>query len=297
MFCGRNDFFKAYYAFFGPDPRRVLAIVADEQPGVGRPGCCSNWPRRCCGTAISRSSWRPTSRTGSHRSRCRRSARRCRTVRKVRRTLELLGAGKPASGDARRPFRAGPGPPGAPRCIAAESTPGELMAAPRDWRAGRSARAGQGRRRQHESVERAEGRAIILLDRMEQYGELLSEVMFGMLDGFGFGTSDEPVPAVLALAMGQPANTIVKDTLERFAPRSWSLRCPRALRLQCRRRPAGLQLDPAEPAVERFTDRHVLNDQADRGRDMARTFMLTTFKGLPGRSPTRPNSGASPSPS
>ena len=36
VFCGRNDFFKAYYGFFGPNPRPVLAIVADGQPGVGR---------------------------------------------------------------------------------------------------------------------------------------------------------------------------------------------------------------------------------------------------------------------
>ena len=76
-------------------------------------------------------------------------------------------------------------------------------------------------RKRHESVRTAEGRAVILLDMVEKYEKLLPEVIYQMLDGSGFGTSDEPVPAVLALAMGQPATTVVKDALERIASRSW----------------------------------------------------------------------------
>ena len=138
-------------------------------------------------------------------------------------------------------------------------------------------------RKRHESIQRAEGRAVVLLDLVEQYGKLMPEVIYRMLDGSGFGTSEEPVPAVLALAMGQPANTIVKDTLERVASRSWL----RQLQLK----PFDYETDEdllaytwilLNPPPNAFTDRHVLNDRASTEVvHMARGFMRTTFEGLP----------------
>lgn len=289
VFCGRNEFFKAYYGFFGPAPRRVLAIVADEQPGVGRTRLLLELAAQMLRDghipivlASDEPDWKPPQSLQAFGETLR------RTIRKVRRTLELGSA--PESqlalllGDRSAP---GQGQLSLRGDIADELGPGgELtavalrLAMQADLR-----RLVKDARRQHESVERAEGRAIILLDLMEQYGELLPEVMYRMLDGSGFGTSDEPVPAVLALAMGQPANTIVKDTLERVASRSWLRQLP----LEPFDFNAGEDLLAyswilLNPPPSAFTVRHVLNDQADlKVVSMARTFMRTTFKGLPGR--------------
>ena len=138
-------------------------------------------------------------------------------------------------------------------------------------------------RKRHESVRRAEGRAVILLDLVEKYEKLLPEVIYQMLDGSGFGTSDEPVPAVLALAMGQPTTTVVKDALERIASRSWLY--------QLQLKPFDSETDEdllayswilLNPPPSVFTDRHVLNDRANADVvGMARLMMQEMFGGLP----------------
>jgi hypothetical protein len=106
-----------------------------------------------------------------------------------------------------------------------------------------------------------------------------------MLDGYGFGSRDEPVPAVLAVAMGQPANTIVKDTLERVATWSWV---------------SQLTLKPFDSETEEdllayswillnpppnfSIGRHFLNYGVGRyAVEMARNFMQGEFCGLPGK--------------
>ncbi len=287
VFCGRNEFFKAYYGFFGPAPRRVLAIVADQQPGVGRTRLLLELAAQMLRDghipiilASDEPDWKPPQSLQAF------GEMLGRTIRKVRRTLDLGSA--PESqlalllGD-----RSAPGQLSLRDDIAEELGPGgELtavalrLAMQADLR-----RLVKDARRRHESVERAEGRAIVLLDLMEQYGELLPEVMYRMLDGSGFGTSDEPVPAVLALAMRQPANTIVKDTLERVASRSWLRQLPlRPFDFNSGEDLLAYSWILLNPPPSAFTLRHVLNDQADkRVVNMARGVMERTFKGLPGR--------------
>ena len=230
VFYGRNEFFEAYYGFFAPAPRRVLAIVADEQRGVGRTRLLLELAAQMLQDgnipvilASDEPGWKPPQSLQAF------GVVLGRAIRKVRRALALgsapgsqlalLLADRSAPGQGQLSLRGD---------IAEELGPdGELtavalrLAMQADLR-----RLVKDARKQHESVRRAEGRAIVLLDLMEQYGELLPEVMYRMLDGAGFGTSDEPVPAVLALAMGQPANAIVKDTLERVASRSWLRQLP-----------------------------------------------------------------------
>jgi hypothetical protein len=297
VFCGRNDFFKAYYAFFGPNPQRVLAIVADGQPGVGRTRLLLELAAQMLRDghipivlASDQPDWQPPQSLREF------AKELARVIREVRRTLDLDFALEPQL-EAMLADRSAPvsGQPALRRDIAAELGPdGELTAAAlrlamqADLR-----RLVKDARKRHESVERAEGRAIVLLDRVEQYRveqqgverreDLLSGVLFEMLDGFGFGTSDEPVPAVLALAMGQPANTVVKDTLEGFARRDYVNPLPLS--------PFNVEVDEdllayswilLNPPPHVFAGRHVLNDRASpEVVDMARDLMLTRFKGLP----------------
>ena len=289
VFCGRNDFFKAYYGFFAPSPRRVLAIVADGQPGVGRTRLLFELAAQMLRDghipimlASDEPGWKPPQSLQAFAEMLRRA------IRKVRRTLDL---GSPPEsqlalllGDR---SAQGPGQPSLRGDIADELGPdGELtaealrLAMQADLR-----RLVKDARKRHESIRRAEGHAVVLLDLVEQYGELLPEVIYRMLDGSGFGTSDQPVPAVLALAMGQPANTIVKDTLERVASRSWLCQLPL--------KPFDFDSDEdllayswilLNPPPSVFTDRHVLNDRASAEVvDMARGFMWELFKGLPRR--------------
>ena len=289
VFCGRNEFFKAYYGFFGPAPRRVLAIVADAQPGVGRTRLLLELAAQMLRdghipiiVTSDEPSWKPPQSLQAF------GETLGRTIRKVRRTLDLGSA--PESqlalllGDRSAP---GQGQLSLRGDIADELGPGgELtavalrLAMQADLR-----RLVKDARKRHESVDRAQGRAIVLLDLMEQYGDLLPEVIYRMLDGAGFGTSDEPVPAVLALAMGQPANTIVKDTLERVASRNWLRQLPlKPFDFNSGEDVLAYSWILLNPPPSAFSARHVLNDQADlKVVGMARRFMRTTFNGLPGR--------------
>lgn len=66
------------------------------------------------------------------------------------------------------------------------------------------------------------GRAMVLIDGFEQYPAPVVEAVFDdMLDGFGFGDADEPVPVVLALAKNPDSGPLVHDLMERAATSSW----------------------------------------------------------------------------
>jgi len=286
VFCGRNEFFKAYYSFFGPAPRRVLVVVADEQRGVGRTRLLLELAAQMLRDGhipiiltSDEPDWKPPQSLQAFGEMLR------RTIRDVRHTLDLKSA--PESqlalllGD-----RSAPGQPSLRRDIAEELESGELtVMALRLAIEADLGRLVKDARNKHESIKRAEGRAIILLDQMEHYGELLPKVILRMLDGFGFGTSDEPVPAVLALAMGQPANTIVKDTLERAASRSSLRQLPlRPFDFNSGEDLLAYSWILLNPPPSAFTVRHVLNDQAVKlVVEVLRDVMGTTFEGLPER--------------
>ena len=267
VFCGRNDFFRAYYGFFASSPRRVLAIVTDGQPGVGRTRLLLELATQMLRdghipivVASDDPGWQPPQSLQAFGERLRFA------IREARRALHL-GSGPEGQlamllGD--RSAR-GRGQPSLRREIEAEMGPGgELTAvALRLAMQADLSRLVKDARKRHESVRRAEGRAVILLDLVEKYEKLLPEVIYQMLDGSGFGTSDEPVPAVLALAMGQPATTVVKDALERVASRSWLY--------QLQLKPFDSETDEdllayswilLNPPPNAFIDRHVLNDRA-----------------------------------
>ena len=287
VFCGRNDFFKAYYGFFGPSPRRVLAIVADGQPGVGRTRLLQELAAQMLRDghipiilASDEPGWKPPQSLQAFGDKLRGE------IRKARRALDL-GSAPESQLKLLADHRSAPGPGqlSLHSDIADELGPdGELTAGALRLAIQADLRClVRDARRRHESVRHAEGRAVVLLDLVEQYGKLMPEVIFGMLDGSGFGRSEEPIPAVLALAMGQPANTVVKDVLERVASRSWMN--------QLQLKPFDFEADEdllayswilLNPPPNAFADRHVLNDRASAEVvHIARGFMRTTFEGLP----------------
>ncbi len=289
VFCGRNDFFRAYYGFFASSPRRVLAIVTDGQPGVGRTRLLLELATQMLRdghipiiVASDDPGWQPPQSLQAFGERLRSA------IGEARRALHL-GSGPEGQltmllGD--RSAR-GRGQPSLRREIEAEmGADGELTAvALRLAMQADLGRLVKDARKRHESVRTAEGRAVILLDLVEKYEKLLPEVIYRMLDGSGFGTSDEPVPAVLALAMSQPATTVVKDALERIASRNWLYQLPL--------KPFDFETDEdllayswilLNPPPNAFIDRHVLNDRASvQVVHMVRLLMRTTFNGLPAR--------------
>jgi len=291
VFCSRNEFFDAYYGFFSPvpQPQRVLAIVADGQPGVGRTRLLLE-----LATQMLRDGHIPIMLVSDEPD--------FKAPQSLREFAEKLG---PAISQARRVLQLGSAPesqlallPGVRSALRPGQTPlrrdigaelgaeGELtpvalrMALQADLR-----RLVKDAKKRHVSFRRAEGRAVVLLDQVEQYGGLMSDVIFRMLDPSGFGTSEEPIPAVLALAMGQPANTVVKDALERAASRSWLL--------QKQLKPFDFKTEEdllayswilLNPPPNFSLDRHVLNHQASREvAQMAHGFLWKTFGGLPGK--------------
>ncbi len=286
VFCGRHDFFKAYYGFFNPTPRRVLAIVADGQRGVGRTRLLLELATQMLRDghipiilASDEPGWKPPQSLQMF------GEMLGRAIRKVRRTLDLgspeshlaillSGHNKPDAGQLplRRDIELELGPEGE---LTAEAL---RLAMQADLR-----RLVKDARKKHESVQRAEGRAVVLLDLVEQYEELLPEVVYRMLDGSGFGTSEEPVPAVLALAMGQPANTIIKDTLERAASRSWLLQEPlRPFDFKTEEDLLAYSWILLNPPQNFRIDRHVLNHRASKEVvQIVHGLMRNTFGGLP----------------
>ena len=289
VFCGRNDFFNAYYGFFAPNPRRVLTIVTDGQSGVGRKRLLFELATQMLRDGhipiilVSENpAWKPPQSLQTL------AAMLAKDVRRVRGIMELgsapdsqlalllqdrsgASAGLPMLHDAIRDDLG----------LDGELTPAALRRALQfDLR-----RLVKDARRHHESVRRAEGRAVIVLDQAEQYGPLLGDVIYEMLDEYGFGTKDEPVPSVLAVAMGGPSATIVQDTLERAA--SWSWMC------QLQLKPFDFETEEdllayswilLNPPPNFSIGRHFLNYGVGRSAvEMARNFMQGEFGGLPGK--------------
>jgi CHAT domain len=288
VFCGRNDFFQAYYGFFGPTPQRVLAIVADGQSGVGRTRLLLELATQMLRDGHipiiltpDTPDWKPPQSLREF------AASLADAIRGVRRILDLNTVPESQLAilleDRSAPSR---GQPSLRRDIAIELAPdGELtavalrLALQADLR-----RLLKDARRQHESVQRAEGRVMILLDQVEKYGAVMPELIYRMLDASGFGTSEEPIPAVLALAMGQPTNTVVRDTLEQVASRRWLH--------QVTLKPFDFETEEdllayswilLNPPPNFSIGRYFLNYGASREVvEIARGIMQTMFKGLPG---------------
>jgi hypothetical protein len=292
VFCGRNDFFKAYHGFFDPDPKRVLAVIASGEAGVGRTRLLQELAKQMLRDGhvpIMLTSdgpkWQPPQTVralGDQLSKAIRKARRDLGLGAEQESqLNLLlyppaerGAGQAALD---RDIELELGADGAITAVALRmSLQRDLFRLMKDVR------------ERYDPVVQAHGRAIVLLDSVERYEDLLDEMLGRMLDAWGLGTCDESIPVVLAFAMRQPANTKVGDALERASHKGWLNQLPLT--------PFNLTTDEdllayswivLNPFNKRYPElfshqRHVLNDMASPDVvSMARSLMKDRFAGLP----------------
>ena len=288
VFCGRNDFFSAYHSFFAPNPRRVLAIVTDGQSGIGRKRLLFELAAQMLRDghipitlASENPTWKPPQSLQSF------GMMLAKDIRRVRGILDLGSAPDSQLALLQDHSAAGAGLPMLHDDIRDDLgldgglTPAALRRAMQsDLR-----RLVKDARRQHESIRRAEGRVVIVFDQVEQLGPLLGDVIYEMLDGYGFGTKDEPVPAVLAVAMGQPANTIVKDTLEQVSSWSWVCQLPlKPFDFETEEDLLAYSWILLNPPENFSIGRHFLDYGAGRAAvKIARNFMRDEFGGLPGK--------------
>jgi hypothetical protein len=132
-------------------------------------------------------------------------------------------------------------------------------------------------------IEASNGRAMVLLDSVEQYGPLQDELLSGdLLDGWGLGTEAEPVPVVLAFAGTQPTSIQVTSAVEKVRTH-WFNPLPLTPFDHSSEEDllaySWIALNPFSSALP---DRYVLNDKATQVADrVARKGLEVLFKGLP----------------
>ena len=289
VFCGRNDFFSAYYGFFSPsNPRRVLAVVTDGEHGVGRTRLLFELSAQMLRDghvpiilASKSQNWKPPQSLPGFRGLLVDKIREVRGILELGSApdsqLRLLGQALSEAGagvsllhaDIRDELG-----------LDGELTTDALSLALRfDLR-----RLVKDARAQHESIRAAQGRAVIVLDQMEDYGSLLNDQIYEMLGPNGFGTRDEPVPAVLAVAMGGPTGTFVKDDLERTATWSWIRQLPlKPFDLESEEDLLAYSWFLLNPPQNFAIGRHYLDYKVPGTVKLARNWMRNQFAGLPGR--------------
>jgi CHAT domain len=291
VFCGRNEFFREYYGFFGSTAKRVLAIVGTGDAGVGKTRLLQELAKQMLRDGhvpimltSDNSDWEaPTTVPKLGR-------KLLSVIGNVRGHLELDTVTDGQLALLVYPARARPGRMLKPHIEQLLGEDGEVTApALRLALQDELFELIKEARRKWVPIRQAQGRAVVLLDSVEQYEGLIDKLLRGqLLDGWGLGSSDEPIPVVLAFAMTQPTNTKVMSSLEQAGHKGWLNRLP---------------LSPFDPdkdedllayswiVLNPFTNgypelysnvRHVLSDEAhpDVVR-MARGVMKRTFAGLP----------------
>jgi hypothetical protein len=74
----------------------------------------------------------------------------------------------------------------------------------------------------HEPIRRANGRVVVLLDEVDQYDHAVVSLFDELLDGFGLGTAEEPVPVVLTFSLGGTMDHFLRAVVvERGITRTW----------------------------------------------------------------------------
>lgn len=74
-------------------------------------------------------------------------------------------------------------------------------------------------REKHPETVSKSGRVIVLLDEVHRYDKALTPLFYGLLEDSGLGTSDEPVPVVMALSKATVADPIITDVQETMRAR------------------------------------------------------------------------------
>ena len=77
-------------------------------------------------------------------------------------------------------------------------------------------------RAKHPAIEQANGKAIVLLDEVHEYGEPVINALLGdMIGPYGFGTQKEPVPVVMVFSLAGPAYQILNPVTEKPPAEPW----------------------------------------------------------------------------
>jgi CHAT domain len=286
VFCGRNEFFKAYYGFFGPNPKRVLAIKATADAGVGKTRLLKELGKQMLRdghvpvmlTSDSQKWTPPTSLQALARS-------MDRAIKRTRRhlgfesatdsqlTLLMNWITDPDSSQ----------PPAVPDLDYWLGDSGEMTSLALRLTLQLDLSQLMKDARANEFIRQSNGQAMVLLDSAEQYGPLQDELLSGdLLDGWGLGNEAEPVPVVLAFAGTQPAGVEVMSVVEKVR-QTWFNPLPLApfdhgseedLLAYC-----WIALNPFST---RLPDRYVLNERATPEIiSSAREGLEVFFQGLP----------------
>lgn len=287
VFCGRNEFFKACYGFFGPNAKRVLAIKATADAGVGKTRLLQELAKQMLRdghvpviVTSDRRDWQPPT-----------SLQALTSSMKWAIAASRLHLGLDAAAESQLDLL---------KNRATEHVPGQASLAPdiAYWLGDNGELTAQALRMalqrdlsrmmkdaalKYEVIRQSRSQAIVLLDSAEQCGELLEELLSGgLLDGWGLGTSDEPVPVVLAFATTQPASAQVIAALEKIH-KPWLNTLPLAPFNHDNEEDllvySWIALNPFSADL---TERYVLDHTApELVINAARTNMRLVFKGLP----------------
>ncbi|HEV2706154.1 MAG TPA: CHAT domain-containing protein [Pyrinomonadaceae bacterium] len=74
-------------------------------------------------------------------------------------------------------------------------------------------------RQAHPNVVREDGRVLVMLDEVHRYDKAFIPLFYKLLDDFGLGTDEEPVPVVMALSKGTPADEYIRPVQEKLRSR------------------------------------------------------------------------------
>ncbi|HVF89860.1 MAG TPA: CHAT domain-containing protein [Blastocatellia bacterium] len=76
-------------------------------------------------------------------------------------------------------------------------------------------------RLKHEVTKRMKGRVLVFLDDVHQYDEAATDLFNSLLGPFGLGTDDEPVPVILTFSKGTAADHYLTPMLEKRSSKPW----------------------------------------------------------------------------
>jgi CHAT domain-containing protein len=146
--------------------------------------------------------------------------------------------------------------------------------------------------KRHPFFKTSEGQAVVLLDDVDDYGELVGNLLApddGLLGSMGFGTSERPIPVVMTCSRHGNTDSIFKGIEERTTPVGWldvrplgPFRDDGEDMLACQ---AVLLNPPAPKSMPGVTDKaYAVNDEVDETVRSKYEFLFRqALKGIPVR--------------
>ncbi|HKG22041.1 MAG TPA: CHAT domain-containing protein, partial [Blastocatellia bacterium] len=239
VFCGRNEFFDAFYELFerGDDRKSVMAIYTNKPaPRLGRTRLLQELAAQAlrdahvpCMICSDQADWEPgIKHSGQLAVELLRAIANARKAFKLDLPfdsilLRLLSQKKPI--DIRRLQESYP-----PAIAFSELVKHfdkfdkELALATDSLKEAISidlARLAEDARQKHECTKKMNGRVLVFLDDVHQYDEAATDLFNSLLGPFGLGTDDEPAPVILTFSKGTAADHYLTPMLEKRSSKPW----------------------------------------------------------------------------